>query len=89
MQYVAPAIIVMAGLGASVLLARLPGRGGVSGCPGWSLSGLFAIGLGMMAWDVTHPYRPRGSSEPGLRPAILGRRVLGAEALRRTDLHLH
>ncbi len=57
MQYVAPAIIVMAGLGAAVLLARLPR-------PGWReqssravLFGLFAIGLGMIAWDVTHPYK--------------------------------
>ena len=56
MQYVAPSIIVMAGLGAAVLLARLPRPGWRAAAPGWVLCGLAAVGLGMMAWDVTHPY---------------------------------
>jgi hypothetical protein len=57
MQYVAPAILLMAGLGAAVLLAKLPG-------PHWPglvsllvMSTIFIVGIEMMAWDVTHPYK--------------------------------
>ena len=55
MQYVAPAIIVMAGLGAAVLLARLPRRRWREPSPRLVLAGLLAIGLGMIGWDVMHP----------------------------------
>jgi hypothetical protein len=57
MQYVAPAIIVMAGLGTAVVLARLPRRTWRERSPRMVLFGLLAIGLGMMAWDVAHPYK--------------------------------
>jgi hypothetical protein len=57
MQYVAPAILLMAGLGAAVLLGRVP-------CLNWKCLGspivinlLFVVGVGMMGWDVTHPYK--------------------------------
>ena len=57
MQYVAPAILLMAGLGAAVLLARLPG-------PHWRqpvslliMGTIFIVGIGMMAWDAAHPYK--------------------------------
>ena len=56
MQYVAPSIILMAGLGAAVLLARLPRPGWRERAPVWVFCGLAAVGLGMMAWDATHPY---------------------------------
>lgn len=57
MQYVAPAIIVMAGLGTAVVLARLPRPMWRERSPRLVLIGLVAIGLGMMAWDVMHPYK--------------------------------
>ena len=57
MQYVAPAILLMAGLGAAVILARLPG-------PHWRwtisrlvMSMIIIAGIGLMAWDVAHPYK--------------------------------
>ena len=56
MQYVAPSIILMAGLGAAVLLARLPRPRWRERAPVWLFAGLGAIGLGMMAWDATYPY---------------------------------
>jgi hypothetical protein len=57
MQYVAPAILLMAGLGAAVLLSRLPGpqwRGPISLLV---LCTIFIVGIGMMAWDLAHPYK--------------------------------
>ena len=57
MQYVAPSIILMAGLGAAVLLARLPLPHWRKRSPRWALAAMVAIGLGMMAWDVTHPFK--------------------------------
>ena len=57
MQYVAPAIILMAGLGASVLLDRLPHPLGSERAPRLVLGVLFASGLGMMAWDLARPYK--------------------------------
>ena len=57
MQYVAPAIIMMAGLGAAVLLSRVPRPGWRSRLPPLIMRGLLAIGLAMIAWDVTHPYK--------------------------------
>jgi len=56
MQYVAPAIILMAGLGGAALVSRLPRLSWRERAPAGVLFGLFAVGLGMMAWDATHPY---------------------------------
>ncbi len=90
MQYVAPAIILMAGLGASVLLARLPR-------PGWRgrstrsvLCGLGAIGLAMMAWDATHPYKdPLDRASREFARQFWAAESSGAELLcARTDLRL-
>jgi len=57
MQYVAPAIILLAGLGASVLLARLPRPGGRERATRLVLVAFLIAGFGMMAWDVSHPYK--------------------------------
>src|SRR5262249_40390132 len=59
MQYVAPSIILMAGLGAAVLLARLPRVEWRDRAPVWLFFGLAAIGIGIMAWDATHPFMSR------------------------------
>lgn len=56
MQYVAPSIILLAGLGAAVLLSRLPRLVWRDRVPAGIAAGLFAVGLGMIAWDVYHPY---------------------------------
>jgi hypothetical protein len=90
MQYVAPAIIVMAGLGTAVLLARLPR-------PAWRdrssrlvMFGLMSIGLGMIAWDVMHPYK----TAMDLASRNFARRFWSEESsdaemlCARTDLHL-
>ncbi len=57
MQYVAPAIILMAGLGASVLLSKLPRPGGRERAARLVLVAFLIAGFGMMAWDVSHPYK--------------------------------
>ena len=57
MQYVAPSIILLAGLGLAVGLARLPRPRWRERLPGRVLAGFVAIGLGMLVWDVTHPYK--------------------------------
>jgi hypothetical protein len=59
MQYVAPSIILMAGLGAAVLLARFSRPAWRERAPAWVLCGLAAVGLGLMAWDASHPYMER------------------------------
>jgi hypothetical protein len=55
MQYVAPAIILMAGLGAAILFARLPGTHRRERWPRWALSAMLVIGLGQMVWDLAYP----------------------------------
>jgi hypothetical protein len=90
MQYVAPSIILMAGLGAAVLLARRPGPRWRARAPVWVFGGLGAIGLGMMAWDVTHPYMS-GLDRDGRDFArrFWAEESSGAELVcARTDLHL-
>jgi hypothetical protein len=57
MQYVAPAILLMAGLGAAVLLSRLPGPRWIEPVSRLVMSTLFIVGIGMMAWDAAHPYK--------------------------------
>ncbi len=54
MQYIAPAICLMAGLGGTVLLARLPANPRT----GRLVLGLLGlVGLGELGWDVAHPYK--------------------------------
>ena len=91
MQYVAPSIILMTGLGAAGWLARLPGPYWRTGRLRLGLFSLAAVGIGMMAWDATHPYMSRldqdsprhspGGSGPRSRP---GPEIVCA----RTDLRL-
>jgi hypothetical protein len=59
MQYVAPSIILLAGLGAAVLLARLPRPSWRRRAPASVFCALAAVGIGMMAWDASHPYMSR------------------------------
>ena len=90
MQYVAPSIILMAGLGTAAVLGRLPR-------PPWRdratlcvLSTLAAVGVGMMAWDATHPYLTRLDRDA----RDFARRFWALESTHaelvcaRTDLHL-
>ena len=90
MQYVAPSIILMAGLGAAVLIARLPRARWRKRSPRWALAAMVAVGLGMMAWDVTHPFKHpffRGSRDLARR--IWAEESAGAELLcARADLRL-
>jgi hypothetical protein len=90
MQYVAPAIILMAGLGAAVLLARLPRPAWRERSPRWVLGGLVAVGLGMLAWDVTHPYKlPFWRASRDLARRFWAEESAGAELLCAwTDLRL-
>jgi hypothetical protein len=90
MQYVAPAIILMAGLGAAVLLARLPRPGWRERACRWVLRGLLAIGLGMIGWDATHPYKtPFDRSSRDLARRLWAEESSGAELLcARADLRL-
>jgi hypothetical protein len=90
MQYVAPSIILMAGLGAAVLLARLPRPAWRERAPAWVLCGLAAVGLGMMAWDATHPYmEPLDRDGRDFARRFWAEESSGAELVcARTDLHL-
>ncbi len=90
MQYVAPSIILMAGLGAAVLLARLPRPSWRERAPGWVLCGLAAMGLGMMAWDATHPYmEPLDRDGRDFARRFWAEASAGAEVVcALTDLHL-
>lgn len=90
MQYVAPSIILLAGLGAAVLLARLPRSGWRRRAPAWVLSGLMAVGIGMMIWDATHPYlTPLDRDGRDFARRFWAEESSGAEVVcARTDLHL-
>ncbi len=90
MQYVAPSIILMAGLGAAVLMARLPGPRRLAAAPTWVFGGLAAIGLGMMAWDATHPYMtPLDRDGRDFARRFWAEESSDAELVcARTDLHL-
>jgi hypothetical protein len=90
MQYVAPSIILMAGLGAAVLLARLPRPEWRSRAPAWLLGGLAVVGLGMMAWDATHRYiSPLDRDGRAFARRFWAEESAGAELVcARTDLHL-
>ncbi len=90
MQYVAPSILLMAGLGAAVLLARLPRPEWREESPRSVMIGLLAIGLGMMAWDVLHPYKtPLDLASRQFAQRFWAEASFGAEVIcARTDLHL-
>lgn len=53
MQYVAPMICLLAGLGSAALLERVPR----SLATRLSLLLLVGVGVGMLGWDATHPYK--------------------------------
>lgn len=57
MQYVAPAILLLAGLGAAALLSRVPSVAWNRRAHALSIAVFAMIGLGLLAWDVTHPYK--------------------------------
>lgn len=90
MQYVAPAIILMAGLGAAVLLARLPRPSWRERSPRLVMATLATIGLCMMAWDATHPYKlPFDRTSRDFARRFWAEESAGAELIcGRTDLRL-
>ena len=90
MQYVAPAIILMAGLGAAVLLSRLPRPSWRERAPRLVLGTLTVIGLGMMGWDATHPYKlPFDQTSRDFARQFWAEESAGAEVVcARTDLGL-
>jgi hypothetical protein len=90
MQYVAPSIILMAGLGVAVLVARLPRPRWRARAPTWVFCGLGAIGLGMMAWDTTHPFVTQVDRDGrDFARQFWAEESSGAELVcARTDLHL-
>ena len=90
MQYVAPAIILMAGLGAAVLLARLPRPTWRERSPRLVMVTLSVIGLGMMSWDATHPYKmPFDQTSRDFARQFWAEESAGAELIcARTDLRL-
>ena len=57
MQYIAPAIILMAGLGGAVLLSRLRNPQIGERAMRMSLVLLVFVGLWLVGWDCTHPYK--------------------------------
>ena len=90
MQYVAPAIILMAGLGSAVLLSRLPRPSWRERSPRLVMVTLSAIGLGMMGWDMTHPYKmPFDQTSRDFAQQFWAEESAGAELVcARTDLRL-
>jgi hypothetical protein len=90
MQYVAPSIILMAGLGLAVLLARLPRPGIREWAPASVLCCLAAVGIGMMVWDATHPYMTRLDRESrDFARRFWAEESSGAELVcAQSDLHL-
>jgi hypothetical protein len=57
MQYVAPSIILLAGLGAGLLIDKIPQIARRERVLRSLLSGMVLVGLGMLAWDIGHPYK--------------------------------
>ena len=90
MQYVAPSIILLAGLGTAVMLERLPRPQWRARGPVWAFSTLGAVGVGMMAWDATHPYLTRLDRDArDFARWFWTTESAGAELVcARTDLHL-
>ncbi|QEH34683.1 hypothetical protein OJF2_32240 [Aquisphaera giovannonii] len=90
MQYVAPSIILMAGLGAAALLARLPRPSWRERSPRWALLAMLIGGLGQMAWDLAYPCKDVFFLESrALARRFWAEESEGAEvACARTDLRL-
>jgi hypothetical protein len=90
MQYVAPAIILMAGLGAAVLLSRLPRPQWRERSPRVVMALLLVVGLGMTGWDATHPYKlPYDKTSRDFARQFWTEESSGAEVVcARTDLAL-
>ena len=90
MQYVAPSIIILAGLGVAVSLGRIKRPRRRERAAWLALVGLAAMGVGMIAWDVTHPFKEatdEASREFARR--FWAEASAGADLLcARTDLHL-
>jgi hypothetical protein len=57
MQYVAPTICLLTGLGASSVLARVGSAAMRRRAPSVLAAGLVVLGLGRMGYDVCHPYK--------------------------------
>ena len=57
MQYVAPSIILLAGLGAASLIDRLARPVARQRLGRLVLLGLGVVGVGMLGWDLAYPYR--------------------------------
>jgi hypothetical protein len=90
MQYVAPSILLLAGLGAAALLARLPRPTCRDRSPSWVLMALAAVGIGQAAWDVARPYKdPMDQDARAFARRFWAEESAGADTLcARTDLHL-
>jgi hypothetical protein len=90
MQYVAPSIILMASLGAAILVGRLRRPSLRVWASRAIFIGLFAIGLGMLAWDVSHPfYTLSDEASRDFARRFWAEESSGAELVcARTDLHL-
>lgn len=90
MQYVAPAIILLAGLGGAALVARVRRAARGDRVARGVLLGLGAIGVGMLGWDVSHPYHlPEEAVARDFARRFWREESAGAELLcARTDLHL-
>lgn len=90
MQYVAPSIVLMAGLGAAVLLARLPRPRWRAEGPAWLFRGLLAVGVGLIVWEAARPYlAPMDRDARAFARRFWAEESAGAEIVcARTDLHL-
>ena len=83
-QYLAPSICLLAGLGASVVVARLSPGARRRRALALSLALLAAIGVFLVVRDLFEPYRVRGDLETAaIRPVVLAaRRTRGRPRLR-------
>ena len=57
MQYVAPSIALLAGLGMSAILSRWPLRLGGARAIFATIGVLAVVGAGLLGWDIAHPYK--------------------------------
>jgi hypothetical protein len=90
MQYVAPSIILLAGLGAGLLIDRIPQIARRNRLLRNLLSGMVLVGVGMLVWDLTHPYKTQldQSSREFARRFWTEQAVNADLVCAKTDLHL-